>query len=910
MTRYKRDEDNLSGDFEEDDEDEPFAIIERLKDKVGISSEEGQSEQGKKLIQENQGLKKLLEINREIGSELDLDKLLEKIMDTAIELTGAERGFLIIKEKGNFAIKIARNFEKEDINKPEFKISYSIAKEVARSGESVLALNAKEDTRFGKFESVRGLSLSSVLCVPFKAKKTVLGVIYLDNRFKKGIFGEWEKYLLTTIASQEAVAIENARLFKDSIRDNVTGLYGHNYFRSRLREEIKRCDINEGQTMSLVLLDIDRFHLINDLLGYQSGNELLREVGETIQQKLRDIDILARFSCDEYELLLPDTNKENAKRVAERIRKAIEEKNFVVDEKKLEVTLSIGLVSYPDDAQDIDALGIKADEALYNAKKQGRNQVSALEGSDRATEQTQKEYIREQGLDNLAFSRDGLVIMGMVNKLISAEADLDQLIDLIASMMVEGTRAERAFVILVDDKGNLEFKAAKNADLKQVDSPEFKISRNVIERVAKGAQSLLITDAREDRDFSEFESVVNLKLKSILCVPIQHKKKIIGLIYIDNNQGAEQFSQSDLQWVSTFAEKIATPIINSWNFKKRGEELEIAKKSLEQSIENLSEKYSYNNIVGQAPAMQKIYQLLEKIVGTHHPVFVHGESGTGKELIAKAIHYNGPRKGKPFVAENCAAISETLLEAELFGYVKGAFTGADKDKKGLFEIADGGSLFLDEVGDMTVGMQKKLLRVLQEGELRRVGGKNILSVDVRIISASNKDLRDLVKSGEFREDLYYRLNVITINMPPLRERKEDIPLLVDYLLAKMGRESKENPKKLSSKALQLMMEYDWPGNVRELGNEISRSVVLSGGKNIVDLDDLSEKVKKGPRLTSASSVGKKTLKEILEECEKEAIEKTLDYTSWNKAKAARILEVSRTTLDKKIQSYDLQQKEG
>ncbi|RME84771.1 MAG: diguanylate cyclase [Planctomycetota bacterium] len=902
MAKIRRDDDFLEN---EEQEEEPFAIIEKLKNQVGITAEETYSGKYKDLMRENQGLKQLLEINREITSELELDKLLEKIMDKAIELTGAERGFLIMKEDGGFQVKIARNFEQESINKPEFKVSYSIAEEVARTGEPILTQNAMEDPRFGKYESVQGLRLCSVLCVPFKVQKNVLGVLYLDNRFKPNIFGEWEKYLLTTIAAQEAVAIENARLYQNAIIDGVTGLYTDHYFSNRLREEVHRCSLNSEGTFSLLLLDIDNFHLINDLIGYQLGNELLRKVGQLIQQKLRDIDILARIKGDEFELLLPDTPKEFAKKVAERIRESLNSSSFEIGNEKIELTMSIGLVTFPEDGKEEERLRIRADEALYKAKRSGRNRVFSFDTTDYQREQKQKEYIVKEGLDQLAFSRDSLIIMSMVNKLIQAETDFEKLVDLVASMLVEGTQANRVFIILVDKHKNLEFKAAKKEDLQQVGSPEFKTSHSIIEHVAEKGHPLLISDAMEDPDFSQYKSVVDLKLKSILCVPIKYKKKTIGVIYLDNMQGAEKFSQSDLDWVTQFAEKIATPVLHSWNTKRKQEELEEKAKRLEKSIDALAEKYSYHNIIGKSPAMEKVYQLLDKISETSHPVYIHGESGTGKELIAKAIHYNGPRKSRPFVAENCAAISESLLEAELFGYVKGAFTGADRDKKGLFEIADGGTLFLDEVGDMTIGMQKKLLRVLQEGELRRVGGKNIIPVDVRIICASNKNLKELVEKGEFREDLYYRLNVITINLPPLRDRKEDIPLLVDHFLKKIAKDEGVEPKTIHPKALELLVKYDWPGNIRELQNEISRAMVLAGDKSNITVDDLSEKIKRGPKMLLSTSYGQRTLKEILEECEREAIAQTLELTNWNKAKTARILEVSRTTLDKKIQVYNL-----
>ena len=251
----------------------------------------------------------------------------------------------------------------------------------------------------------------------------------------------------------------------------------------------------------------------------------------------------------------------------------------------------------------------------------------------------------------------------------------------------------------------------------------------------------------------------------------------------------------------------------------------------------LETRYDYSNIVGRAPAMRELFRLLDRVTATAVPVLLTGESGTGKELVAKAIHYNGPRSDRNFVSENCAAIPETLLESALFGHVRGAFTGADREKKGLFELAHTGTLFLDEIGEMTLGMQSKLLRVLQEGELRRVGGQKLVKVDVRIIAATNKDLRRMVSDGTFREDLYYRLAVLHVNVPPLRERREDVPLLVEHF---MGRYAEGRSIDVDRRAMTALMNYPWPGNVRELENEVMRACVLA--EEVLTVHELSPAV--------------------------------------------------------------------
>jgi len=256
---------------------------------------------------------------------------------------------------------------------------------------------------------------------------------------------------------------------------------------------------------------------------------------------------------------------------------------------------------------------------------------------------------------------------------------------------------------------------------------------------------------------------------------------------------------------------------------------------------------NYSEIIGESPAIVRVFRLLDRISHSNVPVLIQGESGTGKELVAGALHRNSPRHDKAFVAENCAAIPETLLESELFGYKRGAFTGADRNKTGLFKVADGGTLFLDEIGDMSLSMQKKLLRVLQDGEIRPVGSNEVIHVDVRIISASNKNLKEMVARREYREDLYFRLNTITIIVPPLRDRPGDIALLVEFFGERIAKEMNCKPAPLTSEALKALEKYRWPGNIRELENEMRRCLALLGDGTEIGLELLSDEIKAGAR---------------------------------------------------------------
>lgn len=332
---------------------------------------------------------------------------------------------------------------------------------------------------------------------------------------------------------------------------------------------------------------------------------------------------------------------------------------------------------------------------------------------------------------------------------------------------------------------------------------------------------------------------------------------------------------------------------------------------INQLNKELGGRYRYDNMIGKSKPMIELYGLLDKIKSAESTCLVQGENGTGKELIAKAIHYNSPRKNKSLVIQNCSAFNDNLLESELFGHIKGSFTGAHKDKKGLFEISDKGSFFLDEIGDTSPSMQVKLLRVLQEGTFIPVGGTDPKRVDVRVIAATNRDLKKMIEEGSFREDLYYRLNVINIKVPPLRERKEDIPLLIDFFLENAAKNVGQTKKIMTKKALEKIYDYDWPGNIRELQNEIERLVVLAGSEGKLGPEMLS------PRILDASEKNKVQgsrvhgkLKDALEALEKDMILEGLRRTGWNKSKLAKELGISRAGLIMKVEKYGLDKRKN
>jgi transcriptional regulator with PAS, ATPase and Fis domain len=368
--------------------------------------------------------------------------------------------------------------------------------------------------------------------------------------------------------------------------------------------------------------------------------------------------------------------------------------------------------------------------------------------------------------------------------------------------------------------------------------------------------------------------------------------KAIGKISFIDDQDREHF----LELVELVAQEVVTLHLEITTRENRIKELN----------KELGSRYKYDNMIGKSKPMQTLYGLLDKIKGADSTVLVQGENGTGKELIAKAIHYNSVRKDKPFIIQNCSAFNDNLLESELFGHVKGSFTGAIRDKKGLFEMADKGTFFLDEIGDTSPTMQVKLLRVLQEGTFIPVGAVESRRVDVRIVAATNRNLKEMVEAGTFREDLYYRLNVINIHVPALRDRKEDIPFLAEFFLNKAQTGNGAAKKILTKRALEKLYDYAWPGNVRELQNEMERLIVLAGPETKITADMLSPKILElgdKTKVQGARLHGK--LKDALEDLEREMIREGLRRTGWNKSKLAKELGISRAGLIMKVEKYGL-----
>ena len=358
-------------------------------------------------------------------------------------------------------------------------------------------------------------------------------------------------------------------------------------------------------------------------------------------------------------------------------------------------------------------------------------------------------------------------------------------------------------------------------------------------------------------------------------------------------------SEKDVSYLTELIEMVVDEILVTHSY------LSDAKEEVDKLKSELGERYGFDQMIGKSAVMQSLYQLLERVCDSTALVLVQGENGTGKELIARALHYNSKRRKKKFVVANCGAFNDNLLESELFGHVKGAFTGAVKDKIGLFEAANDGTLFLDEIGDTSPQMQVKLLRVLQQGTFMPVGGTETRQSNARVVCATNRDLADMVKKGEFREDLFYRLNVINVTVPALKERKEDIPMLVEHFLARHAKQTKTPVKKAGKACMEKFLSYEWPGNIRELENEIERLSVLAGSTEELDAEMLSQRIKDhgGAKYAGYRVDGK--LKDALEELERSMILEGLKRTRWNKSRLAKELGISRAGLIMKVEKYGL-----
>ena len=513
-----------------------------------------------------------------------------------------------------------------------------------------------------------------------------------------------------------------------------------------------------------------------------------------------------------------------------------------------------------------------------------------------------------------------------INKAINSELDPQRLLNLILDQSIELCGARRGFLILVKNR-QVDIRVARNFAEQDIRNPEFEISHSVAREVAMNGEPIHTSNALHDHRLRSIASIAELRVLSILCVPLRSRHQTLGSIYLDHPDVIDRFDTADLEMLSDFAwaagialerarlyqenveraEELAganreIERLNAELMKTvaaQAQELVRAKDTIEDERRAAGRRNDYRNIITGSARMDEVLAVVDRITDTDLPVLILGESGTGKELVSRAVHHNGARAQKSFVPVNCAAMSEPLIEAELFGYVKGAFTGADRDRKGLFEIAHEGTLFLDEIGDMSLEVQKRLLRVLQYGEFYRVGGKEPILVNVRVISATHRDLKELIEQGLFREDLYYRINVAPVVLPALRDRDGDVRLLIDHFLDEFTRDGSFERKRISPDAMARLEAYPWPGNIRELQNEVRRLLFLRTDREVIEPDDLPRAIQSGTR--AGGPALERPLKELVDEFQRSVVQEALRAADGNKTAAAKRLGMSLRGLYKLLE---------
>lgn len=502
-----------------------------------------------------------------------------------------------------------------------------------------------------------------------------------------------------------------------------------------------------------------------------------------------------------------------------------------------------------------------------------------------------------------------LTALTEISKAITSSLDLKTVMQNILNILHEHLGMERGTLTLLDSgTKELAIQVACGLDLEEIKRGRYKIGEGITGKVVAAGAPIVVPNVGKEPLFLNRTKARRDMTKgnvAFICVPIKLEDQTVGALSVDRLFQEQISFDEDVRVLTIIASMISQAVKIRALIEKEKESL--ASENLRLKSE-LKKKFHPGNIIGESKRMVDVYSSIDLVSTTKATVLLRGESGTGKELIARAVHYHSDRADKPFIKISCAALPETLLESELFGYEKGAFTGAGAMKRGRFELAHTGTLFLDEIGDMPLSTQVKLLRVLQEREFERLGGVETIGVDIRLIAATNKNLEQEVKEGKFREDLYYRLNVIPIFIPALRERKEDLPLLVHHFIEKANKENGKSVKRISDEAWEYIMNYSWPGNVRELENAIERACIICQGEEITREHfpiDLLAKIKPIYEMIPAEG-GNGSLPDAVEHLEKQLLRQALEKTAGNKRKAAKMVGLTERVFGYKVKIYGLE----
>ncbi|MBM3993298.1 MAG: FHA domain-containing protein [Planctomycetes bacterium] len=497
--------------------------------------------------------------------------------------------------------------------------------------------------------------------------------------------------------------------------------------------------------------------------------------------------------------------------------------------------------------------------------------------------------VPEEGSSRVRLGRD-LMQLYRLSLSMGAATNYHDLAETVLDGLLAAVSAEVGAILTIKEGRETEITSVRpDGPAKRLYSP---VSEFVTHEVMSGREAILAEDVSRNRYLSQRDSITQLGATSLICAPVIHQDKVLALIHLYCTDPHKSFSNDNLEFTIAVAKHFALVM----NQMLRQDSLSAENRSLREHLQVESE------LVGGSPAIKTILEQIGRVAPTNATVLIRGESGSGKELVARAIHFSSPRRDGPFICLNCAAITETLLESELFGHERGAFTGATEKKIGKFEAADHGTIFLDEIGEMAYNTQAKLLRVLEGHPFERVGGSTPIRTDVRVVAATNQPMEQNIKEGKFRRDLFYRLQVVEIHVPTLRERRSDVPILAEHFLKRFARETGRKIRGFTPAALQKMEQYDWPGNVREIRNVIERAVALSRAAYL-DVTDILLSSLEPPGAVSA--IGQTYEALSLDELEKRHILQTLEHTGWNKSAAATILQIERSTLDRKIKSYQL-----
>jgi len=490
-----------------------------------------------------------------------------------------------------------------------------------------------------------------------------------------------------------------------------------------------------------------------------------------------------------------------------------------------------------------------------------------------------------------------LDVCGRINSVLSSQDVLDRVMDSVMRVSL----AQRGFLVLLDSQGQPQLEISRNLESESGEDETFQISRSILGSAIDTGRSVFVNNALSNPAFTSYKSVRDLSLQTVICLPLKIDNRSFGAIYLDSQTVSGMMTTEGLALLEAFASQAAVAIANARahdSLKVFQSRLEIENRSLRRALRS---EFTFDSLIGRSPAMNRLFDILGKVSTTNVTVLVEGETGTGKELVARAIHNASPRRNGPFVGVNCSAIPETLIEGELFGHKRGAFTGANDDRVGMVQEAGGGTLFLDEIGEMPLPLQAKLLRVVQQNEYRRLGESQDRRADVRWIAATNRDLMGEVKAGRFREDLYYRLHVVAVSVPPLRERPEDILMLAEHFLRRSAAEMQRDTLHLTPETRSSLLAHTWPGNVRELENAIHRACALTTEGALSP--ELLVPAVAAQVADDATAAGK--LKERLLRAERIAIQSALRASQGNISRAAMALGVSRQHLHNRIRKLDI-----